>query len=198
MKLAVDVVLLPPEKIMDFAISINKKFNNKNNEIILSKKDCLPHISLNMGVAEEADIEKIKNQLENLELKPLRLEIVEMRSSIHKSGRTCLTLAVKHSPELQKLHEEVMHRLKGLVIHGYAGDDVTLLESKENYPVTKEWVKNYGIRDAYEHFYPHITIGFDELIEVKLPVTFTASTLALCHLGNYCTCRKVLWKKTLT
>lgn len=187
---------------MELAVSVNHRIlKEKDNEwIALSKENCLPHISLNMGVVEKKNIDKIKEQLEKIaeEMKPLPLALREIRGSIHQSGRKCLTFAVKHTPELQRLHEEVMRRLEGLIIHGYDGNDVTLLESKENYPVTKEWVKNYGIRDAFGRFYPHITIGFGESVEVKLPVTFTASTLALCHLGNYCTCRKVLWKKKLT
>ncbi len=40
----------------------------------------------------------------------------------------------------------------------------------------------------------HIGIGEveNEICGIEFPIQFTASKLALCHLGNYCTCRKIL------
>ena len=43
-----------------------------------------------------------------------------------------------------------------------------------------------------ENCLPHITIGYGELSHFLFPEEFTASKLALCHLGNHCTCRRVL------
>ena len=46
-KIAVDVVLLPSEEMMDKAIEINRELLKRfDNKIILNKENCLPHISL--------------------------------------------------------------------------------------------------------------------------------------------------------
>jgi hypothetical protein len=58
--------------------------------------------------------------------------------------------------------------------------------------VTCTWVKDYGNKhDNPASFHPHMTVGFGETDRFALPMDFTSSTMALCQLGNYCTCRKV-------
>jgi hypothetical protein len=57
---------------------------------------------------------------------------------------------------------------------------------------TLDWIENYAEKAAFGNFMPHITIGYGDAEEEMLPITFRASRLALCHLGNHCTCRKVL------
>jgi len=39
---------------------------------------------------------------------------------------------------------------------------------------------------------PHISVGYGEITGLPSPIEFRATQLALCHLGNHCTCRKVL------
>jgi hypothetical protein len=58
---------------------------------------------------------------------------------------------------------------------------------------TLDWIRTYPRKAGYERFDPHITIGYGQgPSDLSLPIPFTASQLALCHLGNHCTCRKVL------
>ncbi len=57
---------------------------------------------------------------------------------------------------------------------------------------TLAWIKNYSEKSSFEKFFPHITIGYGEINDYSFPIKFTASKLALCHLGNHCTCRKIL------
>jgi hypothetical protein len=54
------------------------------------------------------------------------------------------------------------------------------------------WIKNYREKSSFEMFSPHITIGYGQVGTPAGPIEFRASKLALCHLGNHCTCRKVL------
>jgi len=54
------------------------------------------------------------------------------------------------------------------------------------------WIRNYPEKASYEKFLPHITIGYGRIGDFSFPSRFTAYKLALCHLGNDCTCRKVL------
>jgi hypothetical protein len=54
------------------------------------------------------------------------------------------------------------------------------------------WIKNYPEKSAFENFFPHITIGYGQINNLSFAAEFTASKLALCHLGNHCTCRKIL------
>jgi hypothetical protein len=60
------------------------------------------------------------------------------------------------------------------------------------------YIQNFTQNSSYKNFNPHITIG-DGIFErkLKLQIKFTASRLALCHLGNYCTCREILYETSL-
>ena len=60
------------------------------------------------------------------------------------------------------------------------------------------YIQNFIIDSSYDKFNPHITIG-DGIIEKPnyLPLKFKTSILGLYHLGNYCTCRKVLYETEL-
>ena len=64
-KKAVDVVLLPEEKITDMAIELNTQLVEKfGPRIVLNKSDCLLHISLAMGCIDDRDIPEINSILE--------------------------------------------------------------------------------------------------------------------------------------
>jgi hypothetical protein len=76
--------------------------------------------------------------------------------------------------------------------------DVVLLPSER---VTNQAIEaNKGLLKQYadrivpdkENCLPHITIGYGQVDDFTFTAEFTASKLALCHLGIHCTCRKVL------
>ncbi|MCR4311593.1 MAG: hypothetical protein NUV54_03460 [Candidatus Taylorbacteria bacterium] len=62
-------------------------------------------------------------------------------------------------------------------------------------PGSVEWVRDYLKKHTNVNgFHPHITIsvGGEPNVGLQFPISFTASRLALCHLGNGNTCRKIL------
>jgi len=193
-KIAIDVVLLPSEKMMDTAIKINQVLLKENeNKIILDKKYCLPHISLCMGCIDEVKIPEIKKILDEIatDFSVFKLQATALEAEIIPSGRKVSTLHIKNQDELQKLHETVMKKL-----WEYLSYDVKismLFNPPEVEEATLYWIKNYGKHyDNPSLFSPHITVGFGETDRFKMPIDFDASTIALCQLGNYNTCRKVI------
>ena len=54
------------------------------------------------------------------------------------------------------------------------------------------WVTGYRLKSAFHAFTPHITLGHGDRVPEIEPFTFTADTVAACHLGRHCTCRRVL------
>jgi 2'-5' RNA ligase len=192
-RIAVDVVLLPDEAMTDRAIEINaelvKKFGSK---IVLNKEDCLPHISLAMGCLEETDIASVEKILEAIakEAPPGNLKVLGIRTTGNSKGQAVFVLEVEKTPQLQYLHEKVMGK-----ITPYLCSDVTedmIYGDEEVAASTLLWIENYRQKASFENFFPHITIGYGQIENQTLPVVFTASELALCHLGNHCTCKKIL------
>lgn len=188
-KIAVDIVLLPSDEMMDEAIKVNRKLLEK---IILSKEDCLPHISLAMGVINKKDIPSINKDLQEIARQFSLINLDAINISTHKSasGETVSCFTIKNTKELQLLHEKVIGKMSQYFTYDAAEDMLYSPAGIEK--STLQWINNYPKNSSFENFSPHITIGFGEVSDVNLPIRFTASKLALCHLGNYCTCRKIL------
>jgi 2'-5' RNA ligase len=192
-KIAVDVVLLPSEAVINQAIEANKGLLKQGtDQIVLDKEHCLPHISLAMGCMDErhiADIEEILTVIAE-KYNPGSLSIVGINAATNSSGEKVSSFVVKKTRRLLSLHRQVMRRMTP-----YFSYDVTaemVLSPPAAAESTLLWIKNYPEKSAFENFFPHITIGYGQVDRASFTAEFSASKLALCHLGNHCTCRKVL------
>ena len=192
-KIAVDVILLPSERIMDKAIEANRILSKHcPDKIILNKENCLPHISLAMGCIDESkigEIEKILNSIAKQKklgkLRAIGIDVHEMGN-----GEKVSVFKIEKPPALQALHVEVISKTSPYFSNEVKAD--MLVNPSEVNDSTLYWIKNYPDNSGFEKFYPHITIGYGEISDLTFPVELTASKLALCHLGNECTCRKIL------
>ena len=192
-RIAVDVVLLPDEAMANKAIEVNADLVKKfGNEIVLDKENCLPHISLTMGCLEETDIASVQEVLEEIakETSLSVLKVLGIRSSINSKGEVVSVFEVEKTTRLQSLHEKIMDGLS-LYLTGDVTEDM-IYGNEEVAASTLLWIKNYRQKSSFEKFFPHITIGYGQVEYQLQSVTFTASKLALCHMGNHCTCRKIL------
>jgi hypothetical protein len=60
------------------------------------------------------------------------------------------------------------------------------------------WVSGFRLKAAFGEFTPHVTLGHGKEPPAIEPFAFDATTVAACHLGRFCTCRRVLANWTLT
>jgi 2'-5' RNA ligase len=184
---AIDVVLLPDEAMTDRAVRANAGLVEKfGAEIVLSKDNCLPHISLAMGCLDETDIPAVADILDTIAKKNqlTNLKVIGVRTSGDAS-----VFEVQKTNELQSLHEAVLNQ-----VGPYLSSDVTndMIYGGRAVESTLQWIRDYPEKSSFEKFFPHITIGYGQMENISSPIEFTASALALCHLGNHCTCRDVL------
>jgi hypothetical protein len=99
-------------------------------------------------------------------------------------------LDVEETAELQGLHEQVMKDMTAFF--RYDVDEAMIYDAAVT-GTTLDWIRTYPEKAAYEYFRPHITIGYGAVPpDLTFPIPFTAERLALCHLGNHCTCRRIL------
>ncbi len=184
---AIDVVLLPDEAMTDRVIEANAELVEKfGAEIVLSKDNCLPHISLAMGCIDESDIPAVADVLDTIAKKNqlTRLKVIGVR----KSGDASV-FEVQKTKQLQLLHETVLNQVGPYLTSDVTADMVYGGRAVES---TLQWIREYPEKSSFERFFPHITIGYGQMENISSPIEFTASALALCHLGNHCTCRDVL------
>ncbi len=192
-KIAVDAVLLPSEKISARAIQANQELQKQcSDKIVLDKTACMPHISLAMGCINVIDIDNIGLLLRELAEKhpPGTLISTGIHVGTKPDGEKVSVLALEKTDALQTLHEEVMRRLQPYFSHDVTAEMV--LSPPQACGSTLRWIREYPEKASFDRFFPHITLGYGQLSDFPFPEKFTAERLALCHLGNHCTCRKIL------
>ena len=197
-KIAVDVVLLPSEEMMDKTIEVNRELlKNFDKKIILNKENCLPHISLAMGCIDKEHITDIEKILQDIakQYSVSKLRVIDIYPGTDSANEQMSAFQIERTKELQLLHRKVMQGLAPYFTYDVTTD---MLFSPPGIEKTiLLWIKNYPEKSSFENFSPHITIGFGKMDNLSLPIEFTASKLALCRLGNHCTCRKILVSITL-
>jgi 2'-5' RNA ligase len=205
----VDAVLLIDVTMTDYAITANAELIKKfGSGIVLNKKGCLPHISLAMGCIKREDVAKIGETLKPLAaIAPRRLKVAGIQRTTSFSGEIVSVLQVERSNQLQNLHEKICEIIKpwftyditeNVIEGGQAAstsspDKDIRGQAGQASESTLQWIRNYPVKSSYSNFSPHITIGYGDLPDRELPADFTVSRLAMFHLGNHCTCTKILW-----
>ncbi len=183
--LAIDIILLPPENIMDAAIDLNDKLLS-NQKTPLDKKEFLPHISLLMGAIEQSRLDELTTLLQQIAEGTLPLEL-----SAHFENREFSMFMIEPSSALQALHETILKQTKNLVDNDINEDNLF------DHNVDKRWIdymSDFRTNSSQEHFDPHITIGRGRLEGFHKSITFETVKIAVGRLGDRCTVRKVLFK----
>jgi len=192
-QIAIDVALLPEARIARLAIEVNRKLVGGGKGIVLDESACLPHISLAMGCMERCQTDSIGKTLTAVVRDCVldELTITGIVTVLNAAGEPNSLFAVAKTRALQTLHERIM-----MAMEPYMSREVTadmIWGDDEPAPSTPAWVRDYREKAAFAAFFPHITIGYGTVAEpMTFPIRFVARQIALCHLGNHCTCREVL------
>lgn len=189
---AVDFVILPPDHVMDIAISLNSGVCDMSR-IVLNKSQSFPHVSLLMGCLRVEDFKQAEFMLKTIasQHRAMPLKVRHFRTVKTGTG-DILTLDIEPYNGLQILHQSLIDGCSQLLSKDAKEEDVF---GDPPIASTLDWINNFIPNSCFENFWPHITIGYTDenaLPEKIEPFTFTASRLAICHLGNYCTCKRIL------
>ncbi len=184
--IAVDIAILPPDNVMDRAIAINKQYETNFR---LNKHDRFPHITLMQAIVKKTDLKKVESILGGIaeSFSPLKL-------NADLSNARVLVFEVRANPQLIKLHTAVMDKLHDMVTYDSRPEYYFDEQVRER---SLAWVRNFLTNAAYEKYEPHISLSVSESPRWQETIDFTADRLALCHLGNYNTCRKILFETQL-
>lgn len=191
--MAVDVAILPPDDVSARARAVSAALPGDPDGFRLDAEH-LPHVTLLQAFVREDELETVLERVDTA-LRgrgALRLRV----TGGGKSGGSSVWMAIERSPELDALHESLMHELVGLERPGgtpaaFAGGDARVGDVL--------WVTSYRLKSSFGAFTPHITLGHAAEPPSIEPFSFTADTVAACHLGRFCTCRRVIraWSLSL-
>ena len=125
------------------------------------------------------------------------LDAVTLVTTELATGRVACTLGVVLTAELAALHRRLLDDLAPFQ-EVRATPDAFWTDGDQPRPADVEWVEKFRQHSAGASFVPHITVGVGSIETTLTPSRFVASEVALCQLGRFCTCRRVLGAWTLT
>lgn len=191
--LAIDVVLLPPQEVVDRATAVNQRLWQASRQGFPFDRTHLPHITLVQQYISVADIPVVWSAIRSVGVGflPLPVRVTAIDAVHFSDGNNVSYYSITMTSELKRLHEELMNRLEPYVTDGDVDSYVT--DSGETVrPLSFRWTEEFRDRHAHTRYEPHITLGVGPVQTFDKPFTFTADRLALCRLGNFNTCREVL------
>ncbi len=148
----------------------------------------LPHVTLVQQFVRAADLDVVLPALGGVasRMPPIRLRSVGLRR-----GRTTTSLGVDGGAALRRLHYHLLERLEPHAAPP-AGASAFVAEGEPPRDGDIDWVAHFRTQAAGARFEPHVTLGVGALGVAAPRIAFTATELAACHLGRFCTCRRVL------
>lgn len=190
-KIAIDIALLLPDDLNKIICDLSSKIIPRKDlkPYVLDNVNYLPHISLLMGTTRENEVELIKEKIESIIKKYLPLKIIF--SNLDKSGKFPF-LAIDNIGELTNLRKEIASLV-------YLDSDATK-EMCFDTDISNggiDFINNFR-KDKVDvkqlEFHVSLGLGNASLLNIDLPIETTINTVAVCHVGYGCSCRKVLAK----
>ena len=182
---ALDVAILPPPDVMARAIAASAALPRDGSERLVLDAAHLPHITLTQHLVRYEELDGVYAEIDEVleNQRPLPLSI----TGGGQSGNT-LWMTVERTQALLELHERLMKALKDLERPN--GDAHAFLDGGRVGDL--HWVAGFRQQASFGAYTPHITLGHGAHPPLIERMTFEATSIAACHLGRFCTCRKVL------
>lgn len=184
--LALDVAILPPPDVAAQAIALSAALPAAQSQGLRLGGDRLPHITLTQQfvAADDADaaLAAVDGVLRGRT--PLTLRIAG-----GGKGSSSVWMSVERSPELDALHVQLMAALEPF--ERSSGTAAAFVDGNAR-PGDVKWVSGFRRSASFGAFTPHITLGHAPRPPKIAPFDFSATTIAACQLGRFCTCRRVI------
>ena len=189
--IAIDVAILPPDHVSQLARALSAGLPGEDEDRFALDDDHLAHITLTQQFVRVEEIDLVARDIDDV-LRTVAPMLLRVRGG-GVSGHT-VWMEIERTAELAALHETLMETLRGVERPGgtpaaFAGGDARVRDLL--------WVSSYRLKSSFGDYTPHITLGHGAQPPHIDPFEFTADTVAICQLGRFCTCRRVLRSWTL-
>jgi len=188
-RVAVDIVLLLPSRVARRAIADSAR---QQSAIRLGPR-ALPHITLAMASVDASAVPDLAAALRACARRMLAFRVTLAGPAAVRSSRHVTTwYHARRSRSLSALHRACVRLLAP---HRFASAPPAAFVRRRGEAISassRRWVAHFVEDAAGRHYRPHVTIGRGAPSSAPKTVTFRARRLALCQLGNHCTCARVL------
>ena len=197
---AVDVVLLPPKEIAGLCVKLSRKLNeiSGDDSVTLSLTETIPHISLAMGAVDPDAVGDLGESLSLIGDRYLPYTAAYKDFAVVKTSEnvTVSGMNIVKDDIITGMRSDVVSALKEFNL----GSVTSEMVFPDRTPITQftlDYSSNYIKNADSRRFSPHITLGNGDVNLIRdmpaIPQSFTCTDIAVCHLGNHCTCKKILW-----
>jgi 2'-5' RNA ligase len=174
----IDVVLLPPPDVWQWLVSLSQQINARNKKIEFVLDEChMPHITLLHSYVWMEDFQKIFKDIKEVVKTFAPITIAAQRISAKiLYGIQWVSVDIERTKQLHELH----NKLSDMMLNH---------ESKEG---------AFRKESSHNQYIPHFTLGANvgKVPTTIEPTQFIADRLAICILGPFGTCAKIVkeWK----
>jgi 2'-5' RNA ligase len=184
--LALDVAILPPPDVGERAVRLSATLPADQSQGLRLDADHLPHITLTQQFVRRDDLDAIFACLDDAlrGQPPMTLQVTG-----GGKGASAVWMAVERTPAISMLHARLMEVLHRFERPGGGPGAFCESDAREG---DVAWVTGYRRAAGLSAYTPHITLGHAATPPQIDRWTFEATTVAACHLGRFCSCRRVL------
>jgi 2'-5' RNA ligase len=185
--IAVDIAIVPPPSVFHLAIELSAALPPEESQgLLLRPDDYLPHITL---LQQFVSVDAMATFLDRVGDVVQRHRALTLRMAGGGMGSSTVWMSIDRSPALVDLHQ---HVLDAALPFDRERGDATAFVGGDARDRDVQWVTGYRTSSSGPSFQPHITLGHAARPPAIEPFDFEATTVAACHLGRFCSCRRVL------
>ena len=185
--IAIDIAILPPPSVTRLAIELSAALPADGpRRLLLDRNDYLPHITMLQQFVDERALETCLARVGEVVLaqRPLALRVTG-----GGMGSSSVWMTIERTRALVDLHARVLAAARPF---DRERGDASAFVDDDARDRDVQWVIGYRTSSSGDAFQPHITLGHDVRPPSIELVDFEATTIAACHLGRFCSCRRIL------
>jgi 2'-5' RNA ligase len=184
--IAIDIAILPPPDMTARAIALSASLPAHESQGLLLGRDYLPHATLTQQFVRVDALDQVIAHVDRVlrDRTPLPLHVTG-----GGKGSNSVWIAIERTQPLVRLHEDLMGATESFE---RSDGDETAFFGPDARDRDVSWVRGFRRESSFDRFTPHITIGHSAQPPDVEPMEFIATTIAVCHLGRFCTCRRII------
>ena len=185
MTTAIDIAILPPADVSARAIALSAALPADESQGLLLGVDCLPHITLTQQFVPSESLDPLLAQLGRLlrDCEPVPLRVTGGGKGT--GGLSSVWMTIERTPALANLHAQLLEAVEPFEV---TTGDASAFFGEDPRDRDVRWVRAFRRESSVDRFTPHITLGHASEPPTVEPMEFVATTIAVCHLGRFCTC----------
>ena len=183
---AIDIAVLPPPDVSQRAIALSAALPLSQSQGLRLGPEFLPHITLTQQFVARETLDEMVAHVDRV----LRgQEPLPLRVTGGGTASNSVWMAVERTPMIVSVHARL---LEATAVFEAADGDASAFFDADARERDVRWVQQFRRESSFARFTPHITLGHASEPPFVEPTDFVATTIAVCNVGRFCTCRRII------